>query len=573
MVNTEHLCMSCMKEIGLLKQCPHCGYFTDSPQSQPYLPVRSVIANRYLFGRLLDYNGEGATYIGWDLNRREPVYLREFFPDSIAVRSAQSARVTVMPGCERTYNECLQSYLELWSKLGRLRGLSALIHVTDIVEENNTAYAVSDYIEGCTLREYLLIKSKTGSFPWERVRQLLMPVLSAIGSLHSAGIIHRGISPTTLLVGQDGKVWLSGFSISQARTARGDLNAQLFPGYAAIEQYGFKGQQGSWTDIYAFAGVLYRAIIGSDPIEATLRASNDRLMVPGQFAEQIPAYVIHALVNAMQIRPEDRTRTVDLLRAELNASPSAAIAGEAYSRANSRQPTASTPVTRKAPAPKAPPKKTAANIRAQQKKTALRAALACLGVGIAVLGVLAAVFHDRFPSSSANQTTTAATTAPPVMEEVPNLINDRPYLTVMDDTALNERFTFKVIFTFSDRVESGYIMKQSIDAGKKVARGTEITLTVSQGKEQVVLPNFIGQTLDKSNADLNKFRYELRTVENDGSHKEGTVKDMNLSPGKSYPKGTELTIRVWGSPPTAPPKTNPPPPAIETEPNDYQPEP
>ena len=36
---------------------------------------------------------------------------------------------------------------------------------------------------------------------------------------------------------------ITGFSIWQARTARGDLTAQLFPGYAAIEQYGFEGQQ------------------------------------------------------------------------------------------------------------------------------------------------------------------------------------------------------------------------------------------------------------------------------------------------------------------------------------------
>ena len=47
-------------------------------------------------------------------------------------------------------------------------------------------------------------------------------------------------------------------------------------------------------------------------------------MVPGKFAEQLPAYVINGLVNALQILPEDRTRTVEELRAELSASPSAA---------------------------------------------------------------------------------------------------------------------------------------------------------------------------------------------------------------------------------------------------------
>ena len=218
-----------------------------------------------------------------------------------------------------------RSFLELWRKLMRLMGLSALISVTDVVEDNGTAYAIYEYTDAVPLRKYLLSTS-TGYIPWERARQMFMPALSALGTLHSAGIIHRGLSPQTILVTPDGKLKISGFSIWQARTARGDLNPELFPGYAAIEQYGFEGQQGAWTDIYAFAAVLYRALIGTDPIVATTRVTNDRLMIPSKFAEQLPAYVINALINALQILPEDRTRSVEQFRAELSASPTAAYA-------------------------------------------------------------------------------------------------------------------------------------------------------------------------------------------------------------------------------------------------------
>jgi hypothetical protein len=55
-------------------------------------------------------------------------------------------------------------------------------------------------------------------------------------------------------------------------------------------------------------------------------------MIPGKFAEIIPAYVINALVNALQILPEDRTGGVEDLRDDLSASPSAAAtSAEAYS--------------------------------------------------------------------------------------------------------------------------------------------------------------------------------------------------------------------------------------------------
>ena len=106
----------------------------------------------------------------------------------------------------------IRAFLELWRKLARMRGLSALILVFDIVEDHGTAYAISEYMEGVSLREYLL-RSPSGYLSWEQARILFMPVLSTLGTLHSAGIIHRGISPTTLIVGKNGKMRITGFSI------------------------------------------------------------------------------------------------------------------------------------------------------------------------------------------------------------------------------------------------------------------------------------------------------------------------------------------------------------------------
>ena len=305
-----------IKEIGEVQQCPHCGFHADTMQMAPYLAVRTVVANRYLIGKLLEYNGDGATYIAWDINEKKPVTIREFLPDTLATRRVGEKEVSVLSGCELSYRECMADFVELWRKLTRMSGLSALVNVFDVFEENSTAYAICEYVKSITLRDYLL-RLKTGYIPWERARALFMPVLSTLGMLHTAGIIHRGISPLTLHIGQDGKMRIGGFSIWQARTAKSDLSAQLFPGYAAIEQYGYEGKQGPGTDIYAFAATLYRALIGSDPIEATERLTNDRLMVPGRFAEQLPAYVINGLINALQIMPEERTRSVEQLRADL----------------------------------------------------------------------------------------------------------------------------------------------------------------------------------------------------------------------------------------------------------------
>lgn len=531
--------MSCMKEIGNVKQCPHCGFHIDSPQIPPYLPIRTVVNNRYLIGKLLECNGEGATYICWDLTNKVTVTVREFLPDSIATRAQGSLNLKVMAGCEATFRECCQSFLEMWRQLARLRGLSALISVVDIVEDFGTAYAVSEFLESVSLRDYLL-KSKTGYITWEKARQLFMPVLSTLGTLHTSGIIHRGISPTTLLISKDGKVRISGFSIWQARTAVGELTPQLFDGYAAIEQYGNKGQQGPWTDIYAFAAVLYRALIGSDPIDAPSRLTNDKLMVPGKFAEQIPAYVINALINSLQILTDDRTRTVDQLRAELSASPSAAVAGENFAQIT------------KTPEPAEPVKPTVkkTTVKKEEKFTALKAGLISFGAGLAVFLILIAAvptLRNTFFSGIGKTESMATSTTVPEQIVVPDFKKFGTYLEIVTKQTWTDLYAFVGKEEFSTDYKTGEIISQSIEPGKTVNKGSEITLTYSKGKEMVNLPNVAGMDFTTAETMLKDLGFVCVRKDkiNDGSKVANTVYAVSPTVLSDYEKGTTVYLQVW----------------------------
>lgn len=550
MINSEHLCMGCMKEIGEVQQCPHCGFHADTMQMSPYLAVRTVVANRYLIGKLLEYNGDGATYIAWDINEKKPVTIREFLPDTLATRRVGEKEVTVMSGCELSYRECMADFVELWRKLTRMSGLSALVNVFDVFEENSTAYAICEYVKSITLRDYLL-RLKTGYITWERARALFMPVLSTLGMLHTAGIIHRGISPLTLHIGQDGKMRIGGFSIWQARTAKSDLSAQLFPGYAAIEQYGYEGKQGPGTDIYAFAATLYRALIGSDPIEATERLTNDKLMVPGRFAEQLPAYVINGLINALQIMPEERTRSVEQLRADLSASPVAAVASGTEFDAPAAPATDKKPEGRPAVAKpdkagsKVPGK---SNIILDNKVLVLRTALISAIAGLAVFLIVVLAAGDKMGFSVGEPEKEITTRQE--MVSVPNFVN-RNYAEVSSNAYWTNNFTFESVEVYSDTVSKGYIIEQSIKADTQVNAGSKIVLTVSKGIEHFELPPVIGMDFKDASKLLaeRKFTVTKEEAENDGSHTEGTVQAVNLAVGNSYPKGTNVTVIVWGAAP------------------------
>ena len=431
---------------------------------------------------------------------------------------------------------------------------NALIKGKDTLEGNGTCYAITENIDGITLREYLL-RNNVGYISWEKARPLLMPVLSTLGTLHASGIIHRGISPSTLIVASDGKIRITGFSISQVRSARSELKCQLYNGYAAFEQYGFEGRQGTWTDIYGFGAILYRTLIGTDPIDATERVTNDRLMVPGKFAEQLPAYVINGLVNALQILPEDRTRTVEELRAELSASPSAAAGSgmefEPVVPVNVKKPVAQRIVDEEDDE-----EDYTYNKREAAKKRHNRSS-AVITV-CAIIIVLAVAFLVLWQTGVIKIDNDATTTAAAETVEVPNFVG-KPYNEIVDNTYNTKNFKFEKNEVYDSTVEEGYVISQSVDVNDKVHVGTTIKLVVSKGKQSIVFPTsgIIGMKYDDARNMLTKlgFTVEKSVKLNTDNEIPDTVQGASLEEGASYEKGTTVFLFVWGEPETTEPVT------------------
>ena len=540
MINSDNLCMSCMKDIGTEKQCPYCGFHADSKQIEPYLPIRTVLGNRYLVGKLLEYNGDGATYMGLDLSTREPVNIREFFPEGIALRDSKTLGVYVAPGNENIFNECLQSFIEMWRKLMRLSGLSALIKVKDTLEGNGTCYAITENIDGITLREYLL-RNNVGYISWEKARPLLMPVLSTLGTLHNAGIVHRGISPSTLIVAPDGKLKITGFSISAVRSAHTDLKEELFTGYAAFEQYGFDGHQGPWTDVYAFGAVLYRTLIGTDPIDSKERVTNDRLMIPGRFAEQLPAYVINGLVNALQILPDDRIKTVDELRDELSASPNAVAAADKMDIENIRS-------NQRSEVSKPEPSEKRIEAQKRHNRSMVILSIATIVI-IAVVAIVVLLFISDGKKNDDSQQNTVAQE----MVETPYFI-DKDYEDIISDKYYSSNFTIEKQESYSNSVEEGKVISQNISPGSQIPKMSTVILTVSKGVENISFPKsgIIGSDYNTAKSTLEKLGFKVSKIEkeNSSNYTAGIVYQASRDAGSLCPKGSEVILTVWGEPKT-----------------------
>ena len=527
-----------MHELYGEKQCPNCGYYVDSPQISPYLPLRTVVGDKYVVGKMLSSNSEGATYMAYDIERKAPVTVREFLPERFIERGFGTTAVTVKEENRQEFYSCLKRFLDLWRRLARVRGLSALIPVIDIIEENNTAYAVTEYFESISLREFLL-KSNTGYLNWEKAKVLFMPVLSTLSTLHGLGIVHYGINPDNLLIGRDGKLRLSGFSISDARLEGCDLSPELFEGYTPIEQYSYGYNEGPWSDVYAFCAVLYRALVGTVPQDAVSRTANDQLLIPARYAEIIPVYVINALMNGLQVDPQDRTRDIEALREELSATPGNVVSS--YSGVN--VPSGDEKPRQEAPVQPAQPENSTV-------KTILITFLICLGAGLLIFGGI--MGYDKFIKNREEPTTEPSTEQEVKTVEVANFVN-QSYTLIAGNTVQNERFKISSTMEYSSTVPEGYIISQSIEPGTVVPVGTAISFTVSKGPEYVLVPSgVVGEMMMFAESRFADAGLAVKKVEkaNDGTHEEGAVAEISPKEGTKVLKGSEVYVQVWGAPPT-----------------------
>ena len=501
----EKLCLRCMRKIGDNDFCPYCRKESSELQKEPFLPLKTVVGGRYLVGKLVASNSEGATYYAFDMEKKAPVTLRELFPKGILSRG-EGNYCLVNIGKASEFIDAKEEFVKLWTKLTEIKGFTALTHVYGLVEDLGTVYAVSEYLgEGKTLREFLL-EQETGYISWDDARILFMPVLSALGELHYAGIIHGGICPETLIIDKNGKLRITGYSIEEVRRQKSTMECELFDGYAAVEQYGFSDGLSTSTDIYAFSAVLYRALIGSVPMSSASRLTNDKLMIPGKFAEQLPAYVINALVNGLQILPDDRTVTAEELRDELSASPAAAgTASEAYSSMYASQTddaveTVVEEVSLEEDAEEVPD---SPKIKKSTIAVFVISVILCLGIlVVALFGIKG--FSDKDDDETTTEETTESVSEEDSTDEigassitVPNF-RGRAFDDIKADELYNGFLVFKTEYVDSDE-KKGNVIAQDITEGTIVFEERSITLRISNGKE---VPDVLGNTLKDAVSDL-----------------------------------------------------------------------
>ncbi len=536
------LCMNCFASYRPEVDgsfCPECSWDNSKPQVAEGLGLQTVLASRYVVGRVRSMNSEGITYMALDRTTQKTVTVREFFPRPLTSRRQDQA-IAPRKEDQSLFDKYADEFLELSKGVSRLRELSVIESVLDIFEENGTVYTVYRYTPTVSLRSYV---NNNGHLGWNEVNRMFMPVLTALGLINSLGISHLGISPDTLRVTKEHNLILTGFCINAARRAGSPIQADLDPGCAAIEQYSSKALCGEGSDVYSLAASMLFALTGHTPKEAPRRIDDPRLLIAKDVLKALPPFAVTAIANALQVKQGQRTGSFERFRSELSAAP-ALVEEIDQTDAIRRLP----PINMSLPQNRGLP-------------PVVWLIGSCVVTLVALIIVASAWLGDRGMSFGDLGQLFDGTAASQSVVEVPNMLNqsydDWEKKIADGEYELQLKISSR---SFSSTIEEGNIISQSPFAGESVQPGSTIVVTVSKGAATRVLPEFRGvsfadlQELLTSNGFV-PVREEEASDDVDPGY---VIRYVDHEVGDSLDYGSTITVVVSAGPePASTPESTP----------------
>lgn len=567
-MEATRLCPYCLQPLpGAAQSCPHCGKSFAGRNPGGTLPVGTVLAGRYTVGEMLSIDGEGILYRGAENLGRFRVTIKEYLP--ITLTAERTAESTLRPktGSEVLFKTTRMDFADLYHSIQRITPANGLEAVLDVVEANNSVYAILENLGGTPLDQWL--ENHPGTIRPDDACTMLQPVFEGVAAMHKIGLVHRGICPENIRVMENDRCRLAGYATVGLRTAGSGLHEQLYEGYSAPEQYSTAEFEGRYTDEYSLAAVFYRMVCGQAPVPAAQRMVTDSNPRAKSVNGSLPLYVSQVLQLGLRLRPMERIQTVPQLYQ--------ALSSKEYTAELTRTMKPETPVRTAPPEPER-----------KEHLLSLKALLAGIVILLSILilltlwSVLSQHIHQ--PAASAAESEPASSEVMVPQNLVPNFIG-MDYTQVQNNREYTSMYLFYVTEEYSDTAPAGQIIQQEPSADTVLKAGETIRLVVSKGPQMAEMPNIIGFTQDGAVKELEArgLVASCFMVVNDGSYASGCVVRTSEEPGTKVEVGTVITVYIAADPsvqitvtPEEPAATEPtttePAPPETTDPTPTEPE-
>ena len=274
---------------------------------------------KYRIEKVLGQGGFGITYLGVQVGLNRQVAIKEFFMKEYCNREEDTSHVTVPSiGSRELVVRFRQKFMKEAQTIAGLENNHHIVRVTDVFEENETAYYVMEYLPGGDLHGRIPKGGMAEAEALGYIRQLG----EALDYIHRQNILHLDVKPSNVLFRSNGEAVLIDFGISKHYDEDGGGQTSSTPvglseGYAPTEQYEREGISSfsASTDIYSLGATLYCLLQGSRPPKASIVLNEGLPSLPSH----ISSSTRNAIEAAMQPRRKDRPQRVDAFLALLDA--------------------------------------------------------------------------------------------------------------------------------------------------------------------------------------------------------------------------------------------------------------
>lgn len=315
-INGRTVCENCFEKTTSTK-CPCCGYDAENSANDPtMLAPGSILFKKYIIGSVIGKGGFGITYLAYDTKTNKKVAVKEYFPYNIAHRSAGSPVVSVLSEDNKeTFELGAEKFYEEAQLVSKFNGNPNIVEVYEFFYENETVYLAMEYLQGRTLKEYIRDR---GVISAPQALYIANGVSNALAEAHGASVLHRDISPDNIVLCSSGDVKLIDFGAARQVIAEysQSFSVILKHGFAPIEQYNSKGNQGPWTDIYSLGATLYFALTGDVPEDPMIRFDNDDTFKENQFGIEPGLWAV--ISKATDMKAENRYKDAHEIQEDLN---------------------------------------------------------------------------------------------------------------------------------------------------------------------------------------------------------------------------------------------------------------
>ena len=471
-----------------------------------------------------------------------------------------------------------------------------IVGIFDWGQEQGTYYIVMEYVVGRSMADVL---RSTGPLSPDRAAEIAHDVAEALGSAHSAGLVHRDVKLGNIIVSDDGQVKVADFGIATALARRTGDNLTQFGSimgtatYFSPEQAQGKSLDGR-SDLYSLGVVLYEMIVGRPPFAAdtatavAVKHVQEKPLAPSTRGITVPQSLEAIILKLLAKNPVNRYPKAEDLCADLSrylagehripvqpatTAPSkrrdAVPAGtfETSSRPPTVRPGTATPAPSVAqppfppgavpparppvPAAAGPPPHYAPPTYYYEevhrsdgwKRTSLM--LLGLTVLVGVLAVLAVNFYRTLGLGGDGEPATPTNPEGAPLVEVPDVVG----LGATDAQAQLRAEGLKdvVEYEINTEVAENTVFRQSPAAGQRIGEGDTVLLTVSQAEESLVPPVRGRNSIDAREL-LTRAGYTVIALEGPSQAEAGIVVDQDPPARTELPQGEAVTITISTGP-------------------------